>query len=633
MKIIALNYLVTNAISSLKRFPLVLISSIIAVCFSIYFIENSGNIDNNLFYINAILSASLGIPLFFSIGIIASKFNLNLKWNIALNCLGVLILALLYYSFPLDSTYQNISQPYIRYAIFNICIHLFVSFVPYFNNKQHNGFWNYNKVLFLRFLLSFLYSIFLYLGIVLAIVSLNLLFNIDIHEKLYFELFIGIFGIFNTWFFISGIPTDLEKLEDLKEYPKGLKIFSQFVLLPLLILYLIILYAYASKIIFQWNWPKGLVSYLIIIVAVLGILNLLLIFPYGKLEGNNWIRKFSRAYYFILSPLVIMLFLAILMRTGDYGLTINRYLIITLGVWLSMVCIYFMIGKSNIKFIPISLCIITIAISFGPWSVFKVSERSQVNRLRNLLIENKIIVNDKIVNEPQWKFDKKYILSGNNLDLNENKTSDSLHNEIKSIIDYLDDHHGFQSIENWYSQPIDSIVSIALNKKNELNNFSEPEIYMNSLGLKYEFKYKNNNNDYTNINFVSANSHVDYIEGYERMISFNIATRYEKSNLLFLIDEKEYELKFEMDHNSPILFIQQNKIDRIEVKPLFNSLLKSYDRSNSSWDVAKDSMQVSGNINEFKYLIQFDNIGFYGKKGKEQLIDLNGKMFLKRIQK
>ena len=202
-------------------------------------------------------------------------------------------------------------SPYIRYAIYNITIHLLVAFAPFILKKEINGFWQYNKVLFIRFLTSVLYSGFLYVGIVLALVSLNLLFDVKIRDQFYFEFWVIIAGLFNTWFFTAGMPKSLTNLDNNYEYPAGLKIFSQYILLPLLMLYLLILYGYGIKIFAVWDWPKGIVSYLIVCVAILGILNFLLIYPYSKQKENKWIASFSRAYYFILLPLIIMLFIAI----------------------------------------------------------------------------------------------------------------------------------------------------------------------------------------------------------------------------------------------------------------------------------------------------------------------------------
>ena len=354
MQLPSINYLYQKAKNSAVRFPLTLISSLLAVTIGIYLAEQEGVVGNLFPFINAMLCLALGIPLFFCVNVFTKKLDLTDIQSVSVKVGAAVVLGLLYFTLPNSEETANTSLPYIRYTIYNISIHLLVSFAPYLKGKQLNGFWQYNRLLFSRFILSVIYSGFLYVGIALALVSLNLLFEINIHDKLYFDLWIIIVGFFNTWFFVSGMPTNFDDLEEIDEYPFGLKVFSQYILLPLLVLYLVILYLYGAKIIALWDWPKGIVSWLIIAVAVLGIFAFLLIHPFGQKEENSWIKKFSKTYYFILLPLVAMLFIAISMRLADYGITINRYIVLLLGVWLTIVCFYFMIGKNNIKFIPIT---------------------------------------------------------------------------------------------------------------------------------------------------------------------------------------------------------------------------------------------------------------------------------------
>jgi predicted Na+-dependent transporter len=68
-------------------------------------------------------------------------------------------------------------------------------------------------------------------------------------------LFIGV--IFNTWFFLAGIPLDLEEIDKEVKYEKVIKLFAQFVLIPVTSIYLLILYAYEIKILFDWELPNG----------------------------------------------------------------------------------------------------------------------------------------------------------------------------------------------------------------------------------------------------------------------------------------------------------------------------------------------------------------------------------------
>lgn len=494
MKLLSIKYLYHKSKESLFRFPLVIVSATIGVLISIFLIEYDDELDNKLPYINALLTGALGVPLFFCIQVFSeknNKFSNKIKWG--LQCGGFVFLGLIYGSLPSIEDTHNTSIPYIRYGIYNAIIHLLVSFAPYLKTRELNGFWNYNKALFLRLCTSVLYSGFIYAGLALALAAVENLFTIKIHHELYFEIYIVIIGLFNTWFFVSGIPKNFEKLDKLYEYPKGLKVFTQYVLLPLLILYLLILYVYGGKIVLNWNWPKGWVSYLVSGVSILGFFNILLMYPYGTLKDNEWIQKFSKVFYYLLLPLVVLLFIAIVMRINAYGITIKRYSVLVLGIWICFICFFFLLKNKNLKMIPISLSVLLLMSSFGPWGMFSVSETSQTKRLEQILESQGVLTNGKITNEvvwdvkklPQWKFKSK------NTKL---KTlPDSIHNQVKSILDYLDDCHGMQEIRPWFAQNIDSLYTLSQEeKKTRFPN--EAKIYMESMGLKYRKLYKNSSN-------------------------------------------------------------------------------------------------------------------------------------------
>ncbi|MGX7836060.1 hypothetical protein ACWKSR_12990, partial [Campylobacter fetus subsp. venerealis] len=67
------------------------------------------------------------------------------------------------------------------------------------------------------------------------------------------------------------------------------------------------------------------------------------------------------------------------------------------------ISIYYSLGKRNIKIIPLSLALVMLFSSFGPWGMFGLSELMQRNRLAKILTEHNILIQDKIQNEVQWK--------------------------------------------------------------------------------------------------------------------------------------------------------------------------------------------------------------------------------------
>src|SRR5690606_29356425 len=161
-----------------------------------------------------------GIPLFFGAHLFVEKSKLKFNFRLSVYLLAVLTLAILYYSLPSQDLTRNTSLPYIRYAIYNACIHLVIAFIPFLSSSGTRGFWNYNITLFIRILTSLFYSTVLFIGISLALLALHLLFDIDFDEKIYLQIFIMIIGLFNTWFFLAGVPEDIDQMEEINEFPK-----------------------------------------------------------------------------------------------------------------------------------------------------------------------------------------------------------------------------------------------------------------------------------------------------------------------------------------------------------------------------------------------------------------------------
>lgn len=627
MKLPSIDYLYQNAKSSLIRFPLPLLSALVAVIISIYMAEYYKEIDNLFPYINSMLTAALGIPLFFCVTIFNKKLGYSIVGQLLMQIAAFLMLVAIFFSLPTSELTNNSSLPYIRYTIFNLTFHLLVSYVPYLSNRNLNGFWNYNKTLFIRFWTSILYSGFLYAGIATALGSLDVLFDVELSSEIYFDLFIVVIGIFNTWFFVSGIPKDLDQLEEVRTYPKGLKIFSQYVLLPILIIYLLILYSYTSKIVISWDWPRGIVSYLIACISTLGILTLLLIYPYSLQKENNWINRFSKAYYFLLMPLIAILFLAIGFRITDYGITINRYIIVLLGIWLTLVSLYFSLQKKNIKFIPISLSVILLLMSFGPWSMFSVSERSQSKRLISLLEEHQIVMDNKVQNEVIWDTSALPKFQSDQLHSNKGRLSDSLNNEVRSILDYLNYNHGFSSISHLFQQNIDSLIKISMDSDRYINDAS---VYMRSLGLDYTYRYSVNSKPFedsfyqivtTNLKDVSQYdyyypfTHSDY-----GMNSLNSMTPLEIGNTL---------LQLEIDNDNRVIRIREDKdTTTFDMKPMIEAMQKKYG-SVEKEDIPSEEMVLFHKNERFDFKIQLNSFRLNSEEDSTRLIYLNGELFLR----
>lgn len=620
MKLISLNYLLSSTSKTFLRFPASILSSLLGVCVAIYLVEEGNDIQNFLPYINLMLCAALGIPLFFSVAIITERSSSKLPRILGmLGAVGLLVL--IYFSLPSMEDTHNRFIPYIRYGLFNVIVHLLVSFVPYLRQGQFNGFWNYNKSLFIRIITSGIYSGVLYSGLMMALLALVTLFNVDIDEKRYFELWIVITGLFNTWFFLAGIPHDLDSLEDEHDYPKGLKVFTQYILLPLLLLYLVILYSYGAKIVLSWDWPKGIVSYMIAAVSVLGMFTMLLIHPYSKAQGNEWIKRFTNIYYFTLFPLIALLFFAIWLRVDDYGITVNRYAIILLGIWLTIIAGYFaLLRGQNIKFIPISLAIMLGLSSFGPWGMFSIGERSQVARLEKALTEAGILKDGKIMNETIWTItDGK--LNSDNRNKNDGLMNDSTHNEVLSILNYLDNHHGFKAIRPWFEQDVDSLLTELVKQKGPEN---EAMMYMQSMGLDYTERWDESEAKQQYFNFTRKEEDALPIEAYQYMTTFELAS-YQQEDLKqsFTIDGHRYRL---IGEKESMKLVSETDTLNFQIEGFVEKLTTEY-ADNSYRELDAQRLSIGGDLKEMRVTVVFNNVSLTKETDKLNISNASGFLF------
>lgn len=610
MKFPSLQRLNEESLKAAQRFPLSLLSSISATILLIYIVEKDTFTDN-LPLLNLLMTFALGIPLFFSVEIFSEKIKLSFNKKILFWGLGIVALLLIYLSFPTDLSPGTTRAPYIRYVIYNLALHLTVSFIPFLEKGKLEGFWNYNKTLFIRFVMAAFFSQVISTGITLAFGALDLLFDVKMDPKTYTEIFILTYGIFNTWYFLAGIPRDFESGDSIVSYPKGLKIFTQFILIPLLLLYLAILYAYGAKIIFTWDWPRGIVTYLIIAISVLGIFTNLLLFPYQKENEGGWIKGFYKAFYYLLIPLTILLFIAIGIRIQDYGLTVNRYIIVLMGIWLGAISLYFILGFKSIKTVPISLAAAMILASFGPLGMFSWSERHQVNRLESILTESGILENGKIKQEVSWeKATDSTLRATSKRELN-TLPKERL-NEVNSILHYLEDYHGMEALFPWIAPE-----TAAFFATKDIIEPSHAQLMAETLGIKYIPPYgideasSSQQNTYTDFSTVPTEEVA--VSGYDHLIRFVIYPSYEKGEVEQLLSGQGYSFSKPTTTDEDILFTWKEREINLQSAAFINALSKhgagvhpAFPQENLSSVIQSDSLEIKVMYKKIAFLPQPD---------------------------
>jgi hypothetical protein len=448
-----------DALQTARRFPLPLLGALVATAAMVTIMDHEGS-SQPTFLWGALLSGVLGIPLLSAAKLVSEKLAGRKLAGLIINATTLVVVVLYACTVPSELTAAP-GVHIVRWLLLVFAAHMLVAVVPGASESKVISFWQYNKTLFIRILIAGLFAAIIFAGLAFALAALDNLFVLHIHGKRYGQLWALVAGLFTTWFFLAGVPEKIDTPEDPNEYPKGMRVFAQYILLPIVLVYLAILYAYMAKILISWDWPQGWVSKLILGFSGAGILSLLLLHPLQRETGQSWIHKLGRWFYLSLAPLVIMLFLAVWRRVSEYGITEGRYLAIGTGLWLVIAIVYFLILPwKNIKFIPVSLCIGALLMCFGPWAMLPVAEQSQITRLHTLLTKNAILVDGKVRK-----------VAGN--------ISHKDTREISAILEYLHDMHGYESIQTWF----DDILREDTSKAGV--NYTNPTTVAEKMGVRF----------------------------------------------------------------------------------------------------------------------------------------------------
>ena len=308
MRFPSIDVLAVRARDVLRRFPWTLLAAFAAAIAGI--IATADGADEDLWARIAVVAA-LGIPASIAVTLWRAagegtgspadpvRRGRGRETIAQLVVIALLVLFGFYWPGPQEKHHA------IRYLQLSAALHLSVAFVPYLGAPESVGFWQYNRRLFLGFLRAAVFSAVLFIGLAIALAALDKLFGVDVEPEAYFRIWLVVALVVNTWIFLATIPEDLEALAGDPEYPKALKIFSQYILTPLAFTYLVILLAYLVKIVAGAEWPSGWIGWLVTSVAVTGLLGFLLVHPLRADPDEGWIRVYARWMFIGLIPAAI----------------------------------------------------------------------------------------------------------------------------------------------------------------------------------------------------------------------------------------------------------------------------------------------------------------------------------------
>lgn len=189
------------------------------------------------------------------------------------------------------------------------------------------------------------------------------------------------------------------------------KIGGQFILLPLMALYMLVLYAYIVKIGISWELPKGTVTWMTTVMMVELLFTAFLLYPriYGEANGRFWLFVRKALPWLTIPPLALMT-IGLVRRVNDYGWTVDRIYATAFNAWCYMACLMLIIAsfreKKVLTKLIASFCLFFLLLSVIPgMNVAQFTQRLLTRQISDRISQADVAFPDTAIygkNFPEW---------------------------------------------------------------------------------------------------------------------------------------------------------------------------------------------------------------------------------------
>lgn len=233
-------------------------------------------------------------------------------------------------------------------------------------------------------------------GLQLLLIGVETLFGISFYSEITLDIIIVCSMFICPVVWLQMLPSLTPNDERTIKMPRFLGGLLHFLFMPLVGAYLITLYIYLLKIIFIWELPEGMVSYLVTALMAGTIAILFCLYPTRFEEGHRFDKLVARWLPILTLPLLILMTVGIVKRFSDYGLTMPRLYVLTFNLWCYGVCLWLVKCKgSRVIWIPISFATILLLTSVGPQNYSNLAKVWIKHDIRTALKGKKLPLNER----------------------------------------------------------------------------------------------------------------------------------------------------------------------------------------------------------------------------------------------
>ena len=375
--------------SGVERFPVTIILVFMHFITGIYIAEVRNFQSDEFVEVNLLLFGSIFITTMFEM-LYEKYFYKKNRWLVRgiYSVITFAVSIIVFVEYLRTSDYYNIYY----FTLIPISIVLFL-LIPILKKKENKE--KYLQSVFSNFVITGIFAGVLWIGVEIILTTVNYLFFYS-GDSLFFRLttysFWFITEVFGASLFLSLLKKPDDNLENY-EFPFIFNVLIKFVIIPLLIIYTGVLYIYMMKVLISMHLPKGLISHLVLWYTAFSVAVMILITPFT--QKDKFFENFKKYFPYFSIPLIFASLFAVFQRTYQYGITENRYYVLISIFWLFF-CMILYIRKMNITGIFISLIVCLVISVYSPLSAKNVSNFSQSQRLKRMLVKYGALKDGKI---------------------------------------------------------------------------------------------------------------------------------------------------------------------------------------------------------------------------------------------
>ena len=375
--------------SGFERFPVTIILAFMHFITGVYIAEVRSFQSDEFVEVNLLLFGSIFITAMFEM-LYEKYFYKKNRWLVRgiYSVITFAVSIIVFVEYLRTNDYYNIYY----FTLIPISIVLFL-LIPILKKKENKE--KYLQSVFSNFVITGIFVAVLWIGIEIILTTVNYLF-FNSGDSLFFRLttysFWFIIEVFGVSLFLSLLKKPDDNLENY-EFPFIFNVLIKFVIIPLIIIYTGVLYIYMAKVVISMHLPKGLISHLVLWYTGFSVVVMILITPFT--QKDKFFENFKKYFPYFSIPLIFASLFAVFQRTYQYGITENRYYVLISIFWLFF-CMILYIRKMNITGIFISLIACLVISVYTPLSAKNVSNFSQSQRLKRMLVKYGALKDGKI---------------------------------------------------------------------------------------------------------------------------------------------------------------------------------------------------------------------------------------------